>query len=389
MSIEPGSSVPALKSRIHGCLLGGALGDSLGYTIGTQPVEEIRRGPGVRGSTGSGPVTGAFSDETQLTLYTVDGLVEALEWANSGVGADVNACLWLAYLRWLAAQGEAAPASAPTPQPRWIDGHAALRQRRNPSATCISGLATGEMGTSARPVNPESKDSGTVVRSAPFGLIPHIAPDAVYKLSADAASLTHGHPAARQAAGIFSLLVHRLVSGEGLPDAASSVTAHARALGGVEPELPERLEAALSLAARGVVTPEELTHALGDGRTAEEALAVALYAVLATLPGADSGNAGEDDGGTKDGGTDGDGTHDDGTDDAVADTLPVRHFREAVSLAVSHGGQGDATGSLAGNILGAFYGEECLPADWLESLEAPEAIRGMAKLLVGVTTGED
>jgi ADP-ribosylglycohydrolase len=60
-----------------------------------------------------------------------------------------------------------------------------------------------------------------------------------------------------------------------------------------------------------------------------------------------------------------------------------------VSLAVSHGGQGDATGSLAGNILGAFYGEECLPADWLESLEAPEAIRGMAKMLVGVTTGED
>ena len=237
------------------------------------------------------------------------------------------------------------------------------------------------MGTSARPVNPGSKDFGTVVRSAPFGLIPHIAPDAVYKLSADAASLTHGHPAARQAAGIFSLLVHRLVSGEGLTDAASSVTAHARALGGVEPELPERLEAALSLATRGVVTPEELTHTLGDGRTAEEALAVALYAVLATLPGADSGNAGADDGGTNDGG----GTY----DDVVADTLPVRHFREAVSLAVSHGGQGDATGSLAGNILGAFYGEECLPADWLESLEAPEAIRGMAKLLVGVTTGED
>ncbi|MFJ6155666.1 ADP-ribosylglycohydrolase family protein [Pseudarthrobacter sp. NPDC092184] len=383
MSIDPGSSVPALKSRIHGCLLGGALGDSLGYTIGTQPVEEIRRRPGGRGLTGSGPVTGAFSDETQLTLYTVDGLVEALEWANSGVGADVNACLWLAYLRWLAAQGEVAPASAPTPQPRWIDGHAALRQRRNPSATCISGLATGEMGTSARPVNPASKDSATVVRSAPFGLIPHIAPDAVYKLSADAASLTHGHPAARQAAGIFSLLVHRLVSGEGLPDAASSVAAHARALGGVEPELPERLEAALSLATRGVVTPEELTHALGDGRTAEEALAVALYAVLATLPGAASGNAGEDDGGTKDGGTDGGGTN-----DGVADTLPVRHFRAAVSLAVSHGGQGDATGSLAGNILGAFYGEECLPADWLESLEAPEAIRGMAKMLVGVTTGE-
>ncbi|OAE02230.1 ADP-ribosylglycohydrolase family protein [Arthrobacter sp. OY3WO11] len=373
MSIEPGPSVPALKSRIHGCLLGGALGDSLGYAVGTEPVEEIRRRFGGRGSTGSGRMTGRFSDETQLTLYTVDGLVEALEWANSGVGADVNACLWLAYLRWLATQGEAAPPSAPTPQPRWIDGHAVLRQRRNPSTTCISGLATGEMGTSVRPVNPGSKDWGTVVRSAPFGLIPHITPDAVYKLSADAASLTHGHPVARQASGIFSLLVHRLVSGEGLTDAVTAVTAHAHTLGGVAPELPERLAAALSLATRGVATPEELTDALGDGRTAEDVLAVALYAVLATVPGTGTDNAG---------------TANAGTDDDGADTLPVRHFREAVSLAVNHGGQSDATGSLAGNILGAYYGEECLPEDWLESLEAPEAIRGMASLLVGVTSAE-
>lgn len=368
MSIEPGPSVPALKSRIHGCLLGGALGDSLGYAVGAGSVEEIPSRSGGLGITAFGPMPGTFSDETQLTLYTVDGLVEALEWANSGVGADVNACLWLAYLRWLATQGEAAPASAPTPQPRWIDGHAVLRQRRNPSTTCISGLATGEMGTSVRPVNPESKDWGTVVRSAPFGLIPHIAPDAVYKLSADAACLTHGHPAARQASGIFSLLVHRLVSGEALPEAASAVTAHAHTLGGVAQELPERLEAALSLAARGGTRPEELTEALGEGRTAEDALAVALYAVLATVPGT---------------GTAGAGTDDDGTD-----TLPVRHFREAVSLAVTHGGRSDATGSLAGNILGAYYGEECLPADWLESLESPEAIRGMAGLLVGVTTAE-
>ena len=46
-----------------------------------------------------------------MTLYTVDGLVEALEWANSGVGADANACVWLAYLRWLETQGVPVPES--------------------------------------------------------------------------------------------------------------------------------------------------------------------------------------------------------------------------------------------------------------------------------------
>lgn len=379
MSIESGPSAPALKSRITGCLLGGALGDSLGYAVGTDSMAEIRRRFGARGITGFDALAGGtFSDETQLTLYTVDGLVEALEWANSGVGADVNACLWLAYLRWLATQGEDAPPSAPTPQPRWIDRLAVLHQRRNPCKTCISGLATGEMGTSVRPVNPGSKGCGTVVRSAPFGLIPHITPDAVYKLSSDAASLTHGHPAARQSAGIFSLLVHRLVSGDGLLDAADAVTAHSRTLNEVAPELPERLEAAVRLAGKGAVTPEELTDALGEGRTAEDALAVALYAVLATVPGSAREEAGASRAST----------NTPGTDDGGADTLPVRHFREAVALAVNHGGSSDSTGSLAGNILGAFYGEECLPAEWLEALEAPEAVRGMASLLAGVTTAE-
>ncbi|MFF2344132.1 ADP-ribosylglycohydrolase family protein [Pseudarthrobacter sp. NPDC058119] len=360
MSFDPGIPAPTLPSRIHGSLLGGALGDALGYAVQSDSIAGIRERFGAQGLTGfedlEGP--GRFSDDTQLTLYTVDGLVEALEWANSGVGADVNACLWLAYLRWLATQGWDAGPSAPAPQPRWIDGNEVLRQRRRPDKECLSGLATGEMGTAMRPVNPEAKGTGTVMRSAPFGLVPHITPDAVYKLSADAAALTHGHPAARQSAGIFSLLIHRLVSGEGLREAAAGVSAHAAALPDVVPELPERLEAALRLAEEAVAGPEELLQALGGGRTAEEALAVALYAVIATA------RAGE------------------------AEAQPVAHFRDAMLVAVNHSGASDTTGALAGNILGALYGEACLPARWLEALEAAEVIRGMADQLVKVTTGE-
>jgi len=360
MSTDPGIPAPTLKSRIHGCLLGGALGDALGYAVDSDSIAEIRERFGAQGLTGLGDLSGPrhFSDDTQLSLYTVDGLVEALEWANAGVGADVNACLWLAYLRWLATQGEDAGPSAPVPQPRWIDGNEVLRQRRHPDKDCISGLATGEMGTSIRPVNPGAKGPGTVMRSAPFGLIPHITPDAVYKLSADAAALTHGHPAAHQSAGIFSLLIHRLVSGEALRDAAAAVAAHAGTLPEAAPELPERLQAAIRLAETPAVAPEELVQALGEGWLAEEALAVALYAVLATVPA------------------------------GTADAQPDKHFRDALAVAVNHSGGSDTPGSLAGNILGALYGEDCLPAEWVEVLEAPEVIRGMADQLVKVTTGE-
>jgi ADP-ribosylglycohydrolase len=368
MSIDPGAvAVPSLESRIHGCLLGGALGDSLGYAVEFDTIEAIRRRFGADGLTDFAALDGGshFSDDTQMTLYTVDGLVEALEWANSGVGADVNACLWLAYLRWLATQGEAAPPSAPVPQPRWIDTHDVLRRRRAPGSACISGLATGEMGTVYRPVNPDSKGCGTVMRSAPFGLIPHISPDAVYKLSADAASLTHGHPSARQSAGSFSLLIHRLVSGDSMHAAAAAVVAEVRGRDGVAPELPLRLEAAVRLADAGILGPEELVRELGEGWVAEEAFAVGLYAALATAP--------RPHGKTRPGATTGAAT-------------PEEHFRAAVALAVNHSGDSDSTGSIAGNILGAFYGEECLPAAWLADLEAPHVIRGMAELLVGVTT---
>lgn len=57
-------------------------------------------------------------------------------------------------------------------------------------------------------------------------------------------------------------------------------------------------------------------------------------------------------------------------------------------MAINHSGDSDSTGSIAGNILGgAYYGKDGLPSDWLESLEAPEVIRGMADRLLAVTTG--
>jgi ADP-ribosylglycohydrolase len=358
--------------------LGGALGDSLGYAIEFDSITAIRGRFGEAGLQGFEALDGGshFSDDTQMTLYTVDGLVEALEWANSGVGADANACLWLAYLRWLDTQGVPAPEQAPRPQPRWIDEQPVLHHRRAPGNACLSGLATGEMGTVYRPVNPDSKGCGTVMRSAPFGLIPHIPAESVYKLSADAASLTHGHPSARQSAGVFSLLIHSLIQGDSLVEAARAAVHRVESDAEAAPELRERLAAALRLAGRAgadagtrpVLGPEDLVSELGEGWVAEEALAVGLYAVLATAPGASPADA--------------------PANSAAGQSAagPVEHFKAAIALAINHSGDSDSTGSIAGNILGAHYGEDCLPADWLGALEAPEVIRGMASQLVSVTT---
>lgn len=350
---------PDFAARVQGTLLGGALGDALGYLVEFDSLADIvhRYGPdGVQDLAGPAG-TAHFSDDTQMTLYTLDGLLDVLEWANDGVGADINACQWLAYLRWLKTQNVPAPAHAPEQPPRWIDSQTVLHHQRHPGNACLSGLATGEMGTAARPVNPDSKGCGTVMRSAPYGLLPHVDAETVYKISSDAASLTHGHPAARQSSGAFSWMVHQLaIAGLPLRAAAESARERAAAETSADPELMARLDAALALSADDAEprSGDQLTDALGLGWVAEEALAVALYCVLATEKGADS---------------------------------PQEHFVRAVRRAANHSGDSDSTAAIAGNLLGTLHGEAALPQAWLAALEAPELIRRLGSDFLKLTTG--
>ena len=355
----------SFPSRVLGSLLGGALGDSLGYLVEFDSLERItaKYGPALLVDLSQAEGPAHFSDDTQMTLYTLDGLLDVLEWANDGVGADINACQWLAYLRWLKTQGVEAPGHAPEQAPRWIDSQDVLHHQRHPGNACLTGLATGEMGTVARPVNRDSKGCGTVMRSAPYGLLPNVEAETVYKVSSDAASLTHGHPSARQSSGALSWLIHQLVI-VNLPlrEAAESTRARAARELAADADLLSRLTAALTLSEHDgePLAGDALTDALGLGWVAEEALAVALYCVLAT-------------GGLATGG------------DAVS---PAEHFRAALRLAVNHSGDSDSTGSIAGNILGALYGEAALPPSWLALCEAPELIRRLCAEFIKLTTGE-
>lgn len=343
-------------SRVHACLLGGALGDAFGYLVETDDVAAITKKFGRQGlvelSQANGPVY--FSDDTQLTLYTVDGLADALEWAQQGVPADPTACLWLAYLRWLRSQGESpALESTPVPPLRWIDGQEVLQHQRRPGKACVRSLKTGEMGTLFRPIDAEAKGCGSVMRSAPFGLISHLEPATVAQMSMNGAALTHGHPVAIQASAGFSWLIQQLAVAElPLAEAVTSMLEYLRNLP-AEPELLTRLETAVALSklldGEAVLTGDLLSDALGEGWVAEQALALAVYAVLATsAPGVSL----------------------------------TEHFLAALRIAANHRGDSDSVASIAGNILGAYYGQDCLPESWLAVAEAPELIRTMADLLL-------
>jgi ADP-ribosylglycohydrolase len=52
---------------------------------------------------------------------------------------------------------------------------------------------------------------------------------------------------------------------------------------------------------------------------------------------------------------------------------------EGLTAAVTHDGDSDSTGAIAGNILGAWLGMEAIPADWLDDLELRDVVDRMAQ----------
>ncbi len=129
------------------------------------------------------------------------------------------------------------------------------------------------MGTTGRPMN-DSKGCGGVMRVAPIGLVA----EDPFRLAADAAALTHGHPSGYLAAGALADLIGELATGSSLPDAV----AHARARTATEPDSDEVVDAideAVALAARGPAAIGSV-EALGEGWVAEEALAMSVYCAL-------------------------------------------------------------------------------------------------------------
>jgi ADP-ribosylglycohydrolase len=347
MGLEP----EQLASRVRGCLLGGAVGDALGGAVEFMSTAAIRSKFGPEGIQEYAPAygrTGAITDDTQMTLFTAEGLVRAeVRLRGRGI-CNPTSVVHHAYLRWLATQGvtvKASVAGGDWPD-GWLVAQRELWSQRAPGNTCLSALqAVDEL---CQLPNNNSKGCGTVMRVAPVGVLsPVSGPDKTwpaFELGVEVSRLTHGHPSGYYAGGFFAQLIAVLLAGVPLVDAIASASEPLRhrpdAL-----EVLEAIEGAVRLAAGGKPTPDRI-ESLGGGWTAEEATAIALYVAL---------------------------------------TVP--ELEEGVRVAVNHGGDSDSTGSLVGNILGATRGVEAIPRRWLDGLELRGVIDEVARDLASVVSG--
>ena len=329
---------PTRRDRFLGCLLGGAAGDALGAPVEFMRREQIVARYGPRGITTYAPaygMTGAITDDAQMTLFTAEGLLRA--WVRQeGRGlCHAPSVVSHAYLRWLKTQGET-PAMPELGEDGWLFAQQELHARRAPGRTCIHALTLMEaFGDLAQN---DSKGCGGVMRMAPLGLFGvragHTAAE-TFQMGCEMAASTHGHPTGQLTAGVLAVVIAGICGGATLAAALDTATA-ILVTSPSHTETLDSLDAARALAVSA--KPHDAAIAqLGEGWIAEEALAIAVYCAL------------------------------------VAEC-----FEDGVIMAVNHGGDSDSTGAIAGNLLGALLGVATIPPAWIDALELRDVIARIA-----------
>lgn len=348
--------------KIRGSLIGGAVGDALGY-----PVEFIGSYMGIKQKYGENGITRLdttqwwlpdggksqkawISDDTQMTLFTACGLLNA---KSQGKAPKYAICM--AYIEWLFTQiGWKSRRFADC----WIGHIPELNNRRAPGNTCITALQTIMKGK--EPFN-NSKGCGGIMRTAPVALYGAVwknnheteSPEGrisnindVDELAADAAEITHQHPLGWLPSALEAHIIYRLLQNDNptVEDFKAYMTEGYEALQKLYPdetasigELQALTDRALTLVDSPASDVENI-QAIGEGWVAEETLAMAVYCTVKYF----------------------------------------NDFEKAMIASVNHQGDSDSTGAVTGNLLGAVVGYDAIPEFFKDDLELHDVILHVA-----------
>lgn len=328
--VPPPSPGPTPRAvRLRAMLAAGALGDAMGAEIEFLDLASLRRRhpDGIRHLPAHRGTIGAITDDTQMTLFTAEGLIRsAVRQAQRGICHPAS-IIHHAYLRWLVTQG-VAPRIAIDADEIGLFRDPRLQARRAPGRTCLSALATARsFGMAARN---DSKGCGGVMRLAPMVLLPGRA--------VEVSGLTHGHPVAALAAQVWIELLSAAWNGTDLRAAAERLA--------TDQDNPATRAIAAALALPGDRQPETVER-LGGGWVAEEAVAIALYAAL-----------------------------------------HARDLDEGLQTALLHSGDSDSTAAMAGNLLGLLFPDQVFTHPLQAMVECTDLIDRLARDLDAAFTAE-
>ena len=361
-------AVERVPDSIRGCLMAGAAGDALGYTVEFMSRKSILERYGKDGITQfdlDSNEKALISDDTQMTLFTANGMLMGLTRGYMrGIGGRPENYVAGAYLDWYYTQtGKKREILINDFHYTWLRDLPEMAHRRAPGNTCLSAC---ESLFRQEEVRNNSKGCGGIMRVAPMGLL-----DAAYtsrgdksyslkelaEAGAEIARVTHKHALGFLPAALLTVLVYKLVplSVDDIKDNINEIIEETTdiledAYHNKFEEEKERLRRITGKAiclAKSDIPDAEAIKSLGEGWVAEEAWAIALFCSLRHL---DS-------------------------------------MKDAIIASVNHDGDSDSTGSITGNIMGAIYGYEAFKAQNLfcpnghtfeETIELSEIILALA-----------
>lgn len=326
-----------LQDKCRGSLVGGAVGDALGYEVEFMNLASIRNRFGERGITRYVLHDGVaqFSDDTQMTLFTLEGLMNGVIDTKAGKKETILQYIEKAYLNWYKTQTE-----APTKlSGSWMGNIRALWNRRAPGMTCLGALENIANGFT---VENNSKGCGGVMRVAPIGIF-NAAHHHIYDyhdtahLAGWAAEISHKHIASTFASALLATTVMNCIEDETVDrmELLFIVTGGLAMLRQYFPDYDEEWQKFDKLIRRALelgksdIAEEDAIRELGEGWVGDEAIAIAIFSVM----------------------------------------CHIDSFEDCIRCAVNHDGDSDSTGAIAGNIIGAILGYSAIPSYYLENLE--------------------
>lgn len=312
--------------QLAGCLLGGALGDALGYPIEFEKVSQMSQDHDFDKIVGKLIV----SDDTQMTLFTANALL---------LDGNLRINTWNCYQDWLETQFKQGKSELSHRPISWLMEYPEMYASREPGRTCLMTLMRGIPGDLNEPIN-QSKGCGALMRVAPLAFIDREDP---YSVAIENSALTHGHQMSHIASAALVGLLRYISEGETLCDSVSLMRQDIKRIfmDSLEVKVFDDLLQQAILASEKDFDDMEIISRLGEGWVAEETLAIALYCSLKYS----------------------------------------NDLKKALRVAVFHDGDSDSTGSVTGQILGTLLGAKKLPQEEIERLDLLEPLMKMIERL--------
>lgn len=312
--------------QLAGCLLGGALGDALGYPIEFEKVSQMSQDHDFDKIVGKLIV----SDDTQMTLFTANALL---------LDGNLRINTWNCYQDWLETQFKQGKSELSHRPISWLMEYPEMYASREPGRTCLMTLMRGIPGDLNEPIN-QSKGCGALMRVAPLAFIDREDP---YSVAIENSALTHGHQMSHIASAALVSLLRYISEGETLCDSVSLMRQDIKRIfmGSLEVKVFDDLLQQAIFASEKDFDDMEIISRLGEGWVAEETLAIALYCSLKYS----------------------------------------NDLKKALRVAVLHDGDSDSTGSVTGQMLGTLLGAKKLPQEEIKRLDLLEPLMKMIERL--------